>query len=772
LEYINNLLTLQEDIQELMGAGPGNVDQVMLKKDAYDKLWCEFVTVHEEYLEIVAAEDEKRRAILTYRGQMAKKVHLDGVVTSWCRKSKLDRRGKARSLISSLTSGTSSGSALSKKRERMALTQLKVNQLMQRHEMKRKMEELRYQEELMEARMEAEQAKISFNIYNELADEQIIEYVNDVTSVNGDEVQDQGEPGLSPLTENDAYGLDSEFDTGHPLDLPSIQELSGKPQHFGHGEQKPIVLEARRIDWDYATLTMMNHPVVNYAVLNHAVIENTRHSSALIPQASKSFTYAGNYRPQLTPRSPLERPVYMGTDRNCGMLDARYPVARTQEDPAIKLPWQPPEEFEARMNPRRDNGEEMVRALRQVVSTPRIKYMSFDGDPMNYVSFIHNFETCLEKDNPDNATRLQLLIQHCNGKAREAIESCVNLPAEQGYVAAKSTLKENFGKPHIIAKAHVKKLENLPALKQADGPSLLEFARNLEVANRTLTSMGPEYESELSHVNTLRELNRKLPLFMRVKWTERAGTIIESGSRPNFEDFLKFVKGRARLVNNEFAEDLSSSASKLKGRGQGTSGRFVQKSSTLTAGVKQAQDVNRESNPARQKCSFCSGVHRIWKCLAYKKLSYEDRKKFVQEKSLCLKCLSRGHFLRTCPKAHFRCQQEGCNKEHHTLLHPPGTTSQRDRETQQEHGRNETRVDDDKNQQSESKITASTGAGERVPQRCTRKGGNQGRRASPSGNVRAPGLWIGSNSHASEIAKGTRSSWAKDRIHTFGNKWV
>jgi hypothetical protein len=133
--------------------------------------------------------------------------------------------------------------------------------------------------------------------------------------------------------------------------------------------------------------------------------------------------------------------------------------------------------------------------------------MSFDGDPMNYVSFIHNFETCLEKDYPDNAARLQLLIQHRNGKAREAIEWCVNLPAEQGYVIAKNTLKENFGKSHIIAKAHIKKLENLPALKQADGPSLFEVARNLEIANRTLTSMGPEYESELSHVNTLRELN-------------------------------------------------------------------------------------------------------------------------------------------------------------------------------------------------------------------------------------------------------------------------
>jgi hypothetical protein len=30
--------------------------------------------------------------------------------------------------------------------------------------------------------------------------------------------------------------------------------------------------------------------------------------------------------------------------------------------------------------------------------------MSFDGDAINYASFMHNFETCLEKDNPDNST--------------------------------------------------------------------------------------------------------------------------------------------------------------------------------------------------------------------------------------------------------------------------------------------------------------------------------------------------------------------------------
>jgi hypothetical protein len=98
------------------------------------------------------------------------------------------------------------------------------------------------------------------------------------------------------------------------------------------------------------------------------------------------------------------------------------------------------------------------------------------------------------------------LIQHCHGKAKEAIQTCVNLPADEGYCVAKKTLTENFGKPHKIARAHIKKLVNLPSIKKADGPSLLEFARHLESTNRTLKGMGPEYVSDLDHVNTLKEL--------------------------------------------------------------------------------------------------------------------------------------------------------------------------------------------------------------------------------------------------------------------------
>ena len=59
--------------------------------------------------------------------------------------------------------------------------------------------------------------------------------------------------------------------------------------------------------------------------------------------------------------------------------------------------------------------QEIVRVLKQVVNLPKIEYIRFTGDPLKYVTFMHNFEICLERDNPDPDRRLQLLIQHSTG---------------------------------------------------------------------------------------------------------------------------------------------------------------------------------------------------------------------------------------------------------------------------------------------------------------------------------------------------------------------
>ena len=57
------------------------------------------------------------------------------------------------------------------------------------------------------------------------------------------------------------------------------------------------------------------------------------------------------------------------------------------------------------------------------------------------------------------------------------------------YTEAWRTLSENFGQPHMIVKAHMKKLREIQ-VRKADETTLIEFVRRLEDARRVLTSMG------------------------------------------------------------------------------------------------------------------------------------------------------------------------------------------------------------------------------------------------------------------------------------------
>ena len=109
--------------------------------------------------------------------------------------------------------------------------------------------------------------------------------------------------------------------------------------------------------------------------------------------------------------------------------------------------------------------------------------------------------------------------------------------------------------------------------------------------------MGPVYASHLNHTNTLRELNSKPQLFMRVKWTERVGKIVESGQRPRFVDFPQFLKQRATpRLNNEFGKDFSCSPSneKVKSKDRDGRNRLPHKFKTIVAGARNDQSSPRK----------------------------------------------------------------------------------------------------------------------------------------------------------------------------------
>ena len=78
----------------------------------------------------------------------------------------------------------------------------------------------------------------------------------------------------------------------------------------------------------------------------------------------------------------------------------------------------------------------------------------------------------------------------------------------------------------------------------------------MDTADRTLTGMGAEYVSDLNHMNTLRDLAKKLPMFIRGRWTECAGRIIELDRRPKIQDFVHLSKERQSWWTMSFGRDM------------------------------------------------------------------------------------------------------------------------------------------------------------------------------------------------------------------------
>ena len=484
---------------------------------------------------------------------------------------------------------------MSRKREALALAQLKICQLKVRQRLDEEEHEIRRKRESMEAEMEAEKAAVSLKIYEE---EEIGEEGRDMELVISHDKEHWQPPKLHGVTEPRGTSEPFTMDRTPSLkpQVPTIPSMSTtnylnetvSGSFLPHPKREALVVPISSCNSaqpnGYATLQPVSHlssckqlrftssldkpasESVSGVTASVTPTSNTVTSSLTVPviqpwelQHTTSRLPSRDSKPLLVDSvvSSIKssQPLYEQPVKESWFSVWQMPQAQSSQNVTCNTtPAQQVQHF--------DSGREMVKAMRQVVSSPKVEYLKFDGDPLRYVSIIHNFKTYWEQDNPDDSRWLQLLIQHCTGKAREVVESCENLPVSDGYRVAKETLRENFGKLQVIADAHIKKLLHLPSLKNVDGPSLLEFSRHLDTTDGTMTGMGTEYVADLNHMNTLRELTKRLPMLLRGKWTECAGKIIVSDQRPMFGDFVKFIKERAKLVDNEFGYDMNSGRSK------------------------------------------------------------------------------------------------------------------------------------------------------------------------------------------------------------------
>ena len=70
----------------------------------------------------------------------------------------------------------------------------------------------------------------------------------------------------------------------------------------------------------------------------------------------------------------------------------------------------------------------------QMLNTlPKGDLTAFDGNVLQYKSFIHSFEHMIESRTDNNQDRLQFLIQYTKGQAQQLVKSCQHMDANRGY---------------------------------------------------------------------------------------------------------------------------------------------------------------------------------------------------------------------------------------------------------------------------------------------------------------------------------------------------
>ena len=285
---------------------------------------------------------------------------------------------------------------------------------------------------------------------------------------------------------------------------------------------------------------------------------------------------------------------------------------------------------------------------------PRPEFPKFKGDPLEFKSFLNNFETHLEPRVHDERTLFCLLLQHCS----EDIQGQINHLAGQEacYQRAKQKLVREYGSPWIISDACYQKLKEFPAIKSGASRQLKTFCELLE-KTLEITKDIPRY-TNLDTLDTLTALVGKLPYNLRGRWVKRSVEIEKTrGFVAEFSDLVEFVKQESDVANSLFGLRTLNDKSNPKS-----------KPSSSKATVAFLEEENKRTGLG--SCWYCKDTrHKLLNCVSFLNLSLNERYKFVKTTKLCHKCLSSKHRTPACKRTN-TCKVDGCSGAfHHTLLH-------------------------------------------------------------------------------------------------------
>lgn len=275
-----------------------------------------------------------------------------------------------------------------------------------------------------------------------------------------------------------------------------------------------------------------------------------------------------------------------------------------------------------------------------LVSLPPRRILEFDGDPLQYGSFVKAFEQAIEKKTGDKQECLNYLEQYTRGRPRELVRSCHNMRADQGYDRAKNLLKEHFGSEIKVTAAYMEKVMRWPVIKGEDVDALESFSIFLRSCCNVMEDL--QQMEEMNVPSNLRLIVMKLPYKFREKWRAVACDLQEyHGNRAKFSDLVRFIEHQVKILSHPLYGDLqsgqASSSFHAKAQPKSTSKGLTTVAAVHTVSQLYPSEVQHtDISSAQQKninklCIVCKGCHSLDRCSRLKNMTHREKLSVLKE---------------------------------------------------------------------------------------------------------------------------------------------
>ncbi|XP_062541849.1 uncharacterized protein LOC134209841 [Armigeres subalbatus] len=260
----------------------------------------------------------------------------------------------------------------------------------------------------------------------------------------------------------------------------------------------------------------------------------------------------------------------------------------------------------------------------------------FKGEAEKWPMFISCFEYTTKAcgfSNLDNLKRLQDCLQ---GDALEAVRSRLVLPESVPDVI--NDLRRIFGRPEKLLKTLLTKVRNAQAPRADRLETFMQFGITVKQLCDHLEAA--KLADHLNNPMLVQELVEKLPSNYKMDWVR----------------FKRSRIGSPLRIFTDFMNDIVADASE------------VSEFSTLF--LSDTREASHFPPPSKETkpCLVCRrSDHKLRFCDDFKRFSFANRLKVVEQHKLCALCLN-NHGKSRCT-FRIRCNINGCQGGHHPLLH-------------------------------------------------------------------------------------------------------